>query len=326
MDTLGSRAARVELVLHDVGLHYTFNSMTSVVTAIRHPGEVSPSKIDLALIALGLLVMYVPTYMKLSETVWSQEGQGHGPVMLALVLWLAWQRRDRLHKLPAASSPLLGAASFLAGLFLYVFGRSQDFPEFESGSQIFVLSALLLFYRGVAGVRAMWFPLFFIIFLIPLPNFIVYGVTAPLKAAVSAVADSVLYALGYPIGRTGVMLTIGQYRLLVADACAGMNSIFALEAVGVFYASIMNYTSKLRTGLLALFILPISFVSNVIRVIALALITYYFGDEVGQGFVHEFAGVLLFVVATILTIAVDAVIGLLLPKEPQAAPQGAVQS
>src|SRR5690606_32803996 len=140
-------------------------------------------------------------------------------------------------------------------------------------------------------------------------------ITAPLKAAVSTVAENALYYAGYPIGRSGVTLTIGPYNLMVADACAGLNSIFALEAIGVFYLSMMEYKSRLRNVLIAVLILPISFVSNVIRVIALVLVTYYFGDEVGQGFVHSFAGIFLFMVATMFTISTDSVLGMVLGKK-----------
>jgi exosortase len=129
-----------------------------------------------------------------------------------------------------------------------------------------------------------------------------------LKAAVSVVAEELLHLFGFPVGRSGVTLTVGPYKLMVADACAGLNSIFALEAVGVFYLSLMPNATKARKLLLAACILPISFVSNVVRVMALVLVTYYFGDEAGQGFVHGFAGILLFVVATVLTIGADGLI------------------
>lgn len=268
---------------------------------------------ELVLLSAGLLAMYVPTYLKLSDQVWSQEGQGHGPVILALICWLVWQRLPSLQALPARSQPVPATLLFVAGLLLYALGRSQDFPEFETGSQFLVFGALLLFFRGGAGVRRMLFPLFFLIFLVPLPGILVAIITAPLKAGVSYVAEVLMYHAGFPIGRTGVTLTIGPYRLLVADACAGMNSIFALEAIGVFYLSVSKYTNNLRNILLAIFILPISFVSNVIRVIVLVLVTYWFGDAAGQGFVHGFAGILLFMVATALTIGMDGVIGWFVP-------------
>ena len=297
------------------------------------PGSPATGKsvpvIELIALAIGLLVMYAPTYMKLSEQVWSQEGQGHGPVMLMLTLWLVWKRWPALVAAPDDNRPLPAALFAIAAAFLYVIGRSQDFPEFEASSQIPLAIAILLSLKGWRGVKIMAFPIFFLIFLIPLPQILVMVVTAPLKMGVSVVAESILHAAGYPMGRTGVTLSIGQYQLLVADACAGLNSIFALEAIGVFYMSMMGYTNPKRNILIALLILPISFASNVIRVITLVLVTYYFGDAAGQGFVHDFAGIMLFMIATMLTVATDGVIGRFIPgnvenkTEPQPAAQKA---
>lgn len=276
----------------------------------------NPSKLELGALALGLLTMYIPTYITLDQTIWNVVGQGHGPVMLALTLWLAWQRWPKLMALPDRRATASGVGLLVFGILLYVVGHSQDLLAFETASQIPVIGGLFLMYRSGAGLKTMWFPLFFLLFLIPMPGSIVDAVTAPLKAGVSYVAEWVLHVAGYPIGRSGVMLTIGQYQLLVADACAGINSIFALEAIGVFYLSMAAHTNRLRNILLAALIIPISFISNTLRVIALVLVTYYFGDEVGQGFVHDFAGILLFMVATLLTIGVDAILGRFL-KEPK---------
>lgn len=310
-------APNPELVLH----HVTQQSMTTHVTstpplATPRTGW-SPPKWELALLAIGCLAMFVPTYVELDRTVWNVVGQGHGPVMLMLALWLAWQRLPLLTALPEAGSPFIGYIAFAFGLVLYVIGRSQDILMLDSTAQIFILAGLLALYKGAKGLQVMWFPLFFMIFIVPLPGFLVAALTGPLKAGVSYVAEMILHALHYPIGRSGVTITIGQYQLLVADACAGLNSIFALEAIGVFYLSVVNHVNKWRNWMLALLIIPISFVSNVLRVIALVLVTYYFGDEVGQGFVHDFAGILLFMVATLLTIGTDAVLGLFFKETKQ---------
>lgn len=264
---------------------------------------------DWIALGLALAVMVVPTYQMLANEFWNQEGQGHGPVMLALTAWLFYKRLPDALAAADKGRPVLGGLVFLLGLLLYSVGRSQSFPEFEVLAQIALLAGLIIAYLGLAGAKALWFPLFFILFIVPLPGSLVQAITAPLKAAVSYVADYLLYSVGYPIARSGVTLTIGQYKLLVADACAGLNSIFSLEAIGVFYLSVTNYASASRKLLLAALILPISFVSNVTRVITLVLITYYFGDEAGQGFIHGFAGILLFSIATLLTIGTDGLLG-----------------
>jgi exosortase len=126
-----------------------------------------------------------------------------------------------------------------------------------------------------------------------------------MKIAVSYVAETLLYWFDYPIARNGVILYIGHYQLLVADACAGLHTLISLEALGLLYLHLIRHDSLVRNTLLALAIIPISFTANVIRVLALILITYYFGDEVGQSYLHDFAGLMLFMVALILIISVD---------------------
>src|SRR3989338_2707225 len=232
----------------------------------------SPSRAELLAIAAGLFAMYLPTYMALDASIWKIVGQGHGPIMLALTLWLIWQRLPAFVSLAPQPAQFSGSVLLSAGLLLYIVGRSQDILFMDVGSQMLVLTGLTLLYKGWAGWRAMWFPIFFILFIVPIPGSVVDQITAPLKAAVSYVAEDILYKLNYPIGRSGVTLTIGPYQLLVADACAGLNSIFALEAIGVFYLSVVGHASKLRNIVLAMLILQISFVSNVTPVIALVLI------------------------------------------------------
>jgi exosortase len=130
----------------------------------------------------------------------------------------------------------------------------------------------------------------------------------PMKLAVSYVAEHILYWLDFPIARTGVILQIGQYQLLVANACAGMHTLISLEALGLLYLNLVKHDSLFRNISLAIMIVPISFTANVIRVMVLTLITYYFGDAAGQGFVHGFAGMVLFMVALILIMGFDSLL------------------
>jgi len=255
----------------------------------------------------GLTALYVPTFYGLANGIWSKSDQAQGPLILLVVLYLFWQQREHLSLNPEIKTwPLLGGSIFGLGLLIYTLGRSQSILVFEIGSQILVLSGILLITRGMTALKAMWFPLFFLIFMLPLPSFFIDAVTLPMKMAVSFAADNVLFWFGYPIARTGVMLQIGQYQLLVADACAGMHTLISLEALGLLYLNLVKHDSAFRNITLAILIVPVSFIANVTRVMVLILITYYFGDEAGQGFVHGFAGMVLFIVALALIMGVDS--------------------
>lgn len=259
---------------------------------------------------VGLLVLYVPTYVSLAYGIWNSEDNAHGPIVLAVVLWMFWRKRDAYLVRGEDARPAWGASFLALGLLLYVVGRSQHVLGFEIGSQIFVLLGLLLF-QGARAARRLWFALIFLAFMVPLPGFFVDAVTGPLKAHVSAAVEHLLYAAGYPVARNGVILTVGPYQLLVADACSGLNSMFSLSAMGLLYMYLVHHRSWFRNGLLAASIWPVAFGANVVRVVALALITYYFGDEAGQGFLHKFAGILLFVVSILFLFALDSLLGLL---------------
>ncbi|MER0216918.1 MAG: exosortase B [Nitrosomonas sp.] len=258
-------------------------------------------------IFLGLLILYVPTFYDLANGIWSKEEQAHGPIILMLSLWLMYRKwMEMINKSEGKSTAYLGWIVFSVALFLYIIGRSQQVLVFEMGSFIWILAAVILIKRGYIALKVMWFPLFFLLFMIPLPGQAVSLLTMPMKMAVSFVAEHILFWANYPIARNGVILQIGQYQLLVADACAGLQTLLTLEALGLFYLNLVHHTSVLRNVTLAILIVPISFTANVIRVIVLTLITYHYGDAAGQGFLHGFAGMVLFISALILILGVDA--------------------
>ncbi len=266
-------------------------------------------KVVLGLLALALAALYIPSYIELSRTVWNTDEQGHGPIIFAVAVWLFYRHRHAVAALVAEPQQGLAWAILVPSLLMYVLGYSQSFLMLAVISQIGVLAALILLFRGRAALRLVWFPLFFLVFMTPFPESLVAAVTGPLKSAVSVVAANLLYNVGYPVSRVGVILNVGQYQLMVADACAGLNSMFTLEALGLLYMNMMQYTSVRRNVLLAVLVVPIAFVANIVRVMILVLVTYHFGDAAGQGFVHGFAGMVLFIVGLILVLMADQVLG-----------------
>ncbi len=259
-------------------------------------------------ILFGLLAMYVPTVSYLLDTLWSSDEQAHGPLILMIVAYLFWSKKSEVVLAASKTEQSFGGLFFLVGVCFYIVGRSQEIVALDLGSLIFVLLGLVLIYGGTKLLKLYWFPLFFLIFMIPLPGSMLDAITLPMKTAVSYVAANILYWFDYPVARTGVIIQISQYKLLVANACAGMHTLISLEALGLLYLNLVKHDSFARNLTLAILIVPISFTANVIRVMTLILVTYYFGDEVGQGFIHGFAGMLLFTVALVLIMSVDSLI------------------
>lgn len=296
------------------------NQMPASPSDTRQP--LFPMGLDLPaflIIVAGMALLYVPNFAELSRTIWASDEQGHGPIILAVSAWLLYQRRHLIAAASGRPKPGLGWPLLVFAMLLFAFGASQQIIMFSTGSLILTLSALILIFCGPGGLKAAAFPIFFLLFMVPLPEALVAAVTAPLKSAVSAVASWLLYELGYPVGRSGVIMTVGPYQLLVADACAGLNSMFTLEALGLLYMNLMGYTSVRRNVALAALLIPIAFAANIVRVMILVLVTYHFGDEAGQGFVHGFAGMVLFMVALVLMLITDKFLGMFIPAQRRVA-------
>jgi len=272
---------------------------------------------------LGLLVLYVPTYWTLAHGMWNEDDHAHGPIVLVVALYLIWQQRAVFTSTdkPTRTEVAIGWTLLIVGLLAYALGRSQDILLFEAGSQIPVILGALLITLGTKSARALWFALFFLLFIIPLPGFIVDAATGPLKQYISIIAEQVLYAAGYPIARSGVTLTVGPYQLLVADACSGLHSMFSLTAMGLLYLYLMQHTSTTRNIIIMAAILPIAFAANIVRVMVLILVTYHLGDEAGQGFLHGFAGIMLFIIGLLFLFALDGILGFIFPDRPRARAQ-----
>ena len=142
-----------------------------------------PQAVDRAafgIVALGLFVLYGPTLWDASQGRWAGETQGHELLILAISAWMLFRRRAQLAALVSAPSVVGGSALLLLGLLLYVFGRTQDVLRIELLSLIVVVSALLLHFKGRPALRLAWFPLFFMLFALPLPFMLALALTAPM--------------------------------------------------------------------------------------------------------------------------------------------------
>lgn len=263
----------------------------------------------------GLLALYLPVYWNAlsgPSPIWQTEENGHGPIVLGVLAWLFWRHREDIADAPTQPSPVSGWSLFGLGLLIYVLGRVFGVASAEFASHLFIVPAVLLLLKGPMAVRAAWFPLLYLVFLVPLPGTLIDAVTGVLKHWISGIVEAVLYAAGYPIARSGVVMTIGPYQLLVADACSGLHSMFSLSALGTLYMYIVGRSSRLHNALMLAAILPIAFGANIVRVLILVLITYHLGDEAGQGFLHGAAGIVLLFLALALLFAVDRLLAVVL--------------
>jgi exosortase len=259
------------------------------------------------LLLVAVLVFAVPTLLNVAQISWSTEQGGHGPLVVATGLWLIVRQRSGLKRLRAPGSAVLGALWVLLCLTVYILTRITGIIEIESFAMYGALVGAAYLLWGPAVLRHFWFPIVYLALALPPPETLVAAVTQPIKIGISNVAVDLLYAVGYPIASSGVTIQIAQYELLMAAACAGLNSIISLTAIGLFYIYVLHNANYRYAALLLLAILPAAIFANFARVIILILVTYHLGDAAAQGFIHNFAGVTMFVMALLAIFTIDRV-------------------
>jgi len=254
---------------------------------------------------VGAVSIIVPTMINVAEIGWTREDASHGPIVLLTGLWLLWRKWPEAVRnidRPRTRNVTLALAF---SLMLYALSRVTQIIEIEGYAMYLVLIAAVYSLIGFSNLRKIWFPLLYLAFAFPPPETIVAAITLPLKMHLSAASVWLLNIMGYPVALQGVEIYIGQYQLLVAAACAGLNSIITLSAITMFYIYIFHAKDMAFSAILMLFILPLALLANFLRVIFLILITYHLGESAAQGFLHNFAGIFLFATVMVLIFWID---------------------
>lgn len=256
-------------------------------------------------LAAACALMALPMLLNVARFSWSTEQGGHGPLVLATGIWLLWREFGVADAPIRQPRPLIPAVLFALLLIVYFLAHVTGILEIEAFTiyGAFLVGAYCLW--GGALLRQLWFPLVYLALTLPPPDTVVAAVTQPIKILISQVAVSLLHGVGYPIANSGVTIQIAQFELLVAAACAGLNSILSLSAICLFYGYLRHRSDVVQLSLIALAIIPVAILSNFVRVLVLILITYYFGEAAAQGFLHNFAGLTMFLAAIISIFAYD---------------------
>lgn len=275
-----------------------------------------PSKLRVAdaILWLGVLALVVPTMVFVARESWSGEQGAHGPIVLMTGLWLLWRKWPATRHL-AAPPPAWKATILIVPLLaVYALARVTQIVEVEGYVMYATAIAAAYAIFGGALLRKLAFPLIYLAFMFPPPETVVYTLTLPLKIWISESAIGLLQLFGYPIGGTGVTIQIGQYQLLVAAACSGLNSIVSLSALTTFYIYIRHSDNLRYAMVLLLCVVPVAVAANFVRVLILILLTYHAGEATAQSFVHDLAGLTMFGLALLFIFLIDFALGRFLAR------------
>lgn len=262
----------------------------------------------LFVLMVGLALVVVPTMAFVARVSWSTESGAHGPIVLFTGLWLLWRLWPEAQLLATPPPAVFAMIGLLATLPLYLLARIAQIVEVQGYMMYAVVLATTYAVIGLPAMRRLWFPLLYLAFMFPLPDTLVAALTGSLKTGISHAAVAFLYQFGYPIGSAGVTIQVGQFQLLVAAACSGLNSIVALTAISLFYVYMRHQADWRYALLLTVLILPVAIFTNFVRVLILILLTYHAGDAAAQGFLHNFAGLTMFTIALLTIFALDSAI------------------
>jgi len=264
----------------------------------RAPPRADELEISLpkGLVIAGLVAaLYGPLLTQMVVQWWQDPDYSHGFVVPLFVGYVVYQRRHELRQIPLEPSNL-GFPVMLGAIVLFLAGTLGAELFVSRSSLLFLFGGMILFFAGWKLLRAVAFPLVFLVLMIPLPALIFNQVTFPLQLLASRLASNSLELFGVPVLREGNVLVLPNYSLEVVEACSGIRSLMSLIALAVAYGYFVEKRLWARITLVALMV-PIAVASNALRVVGAGVVTYFWGPQYAEGFFHFFQGWLIFVSA-----------------------------
>jgi exosortase len=251
------------------------------------------------LLVAVLAVLYAPVIRLLVWQWYNDPDYGHGFLVPLLSAYLIWARRDKLRQIPRLPSAW-GMVVVLFSLGLLFLGSLGAENSLSRLSILCTICGLIVYFAGWALLRAMTFPLGFLLFAIPFPVVVYNEIVFPLQFLASKFATRVLEILNlFPVMREGNVLVLPDMKLEVVEACSGIRSLMSLLALAAGYGYVVERSVAAR-WLLVIAMVPLAIISNGTRVVITAIMANYIGPKAAQGFMHEFSGWVIFVIATVL--------------------------
>lgn len=259
-----------------------------------------------ALFALLLFANYFPTLKWMTER-WDEPASymAHGWLIPPIAGFLIWQRRGELKALPRgpAQASAWGFALIAAALALHALAGLADVSSISGLTLIAVLLGFILLHEGKPTARAIWFPVLFLAFMVPPPEFIISKLNFSLKLTAADMATGLLDLFGQPAIRQGSYMVFGNEKLAVGDVCSGLRSLLALLDLGVLFAYLVRDRGRLHVAAVLAMAVPAAIVGNGLRIFLVSCLVLMLGQEavfkprLGTWDLHLFTGAFIFIAA-----------------------------
>jgi exosortase D (VPLPA-CTERM-specific) len=232
---------------------------------------------------------------------WEQAEYSHGYLIPVVAVFMALEQGRALGAIKLKES-WVGLAILAVSLGLLAIGELSALYSITHYAFLLALLGLLLAIIGWRGVRILWAPLLFLVFMIPLPDFLYNNLSSQLQLISSAIGVALIRLLGITVFLEGNVIDLGVYKLQVAEACSGLRYLFPLMSFGFLCAFVYRGAMWKRVALF-LSSIPIAILMNSLRIGVIGVLVEYQGIEAAQGFLHLFEGWVVFIVCLIILFA-----------------------
>jgi exosortase len=259
------------------------------------------------LLAGAVLALFAPVLGGLVDDWYKDPNYSHGVFVPLLSGYLVWRKRAELSQV--AIRPRFHGLFFVLSAIGLLFLGSLGAELFLTRIAIVgTIAGLVVYFAGWKMLRTLAFPIAFLLLMIPLPTLIYNEIVFPLQLLASRFASAILdYLNFFPVVREGNILVLPHSRLEVVEACSGIRSLMTLITLALGYGYLAEQNRWVRFALV-IAIVPVAVVSNGLRVVGTASVTYYWGPRIADGFLHSFSGWVIFLVATTLLLMLHAAI------------------
>ncbi|MBI3540038.1 MAG: exosortase/archaeosortase family protein [Candidatus Eisenbacteria bacterium] len=244
-------------------------------------------------------ILLVAVYHRAAATLWNvwttNDDYSHGPLVPLVATAMAWTSRARLAGLPSRTDAR-GLALVALACALQIVGMRADVFALQGYSLVVMASGLVWTFLGAAWLRALAFPLGYLVFMLPFPPIVMNGLAYALKEITVRISTRAAEALGVQLQQSGMTLYLASGVLRVENPCSGLRSLLALLATATAFARFQPGALWRRAALLAAGI-PIAVLGNAVRLTLLILIGHYAGVAKATGWVHDASGYVLFAAA-----------------------------
>lgn len=272
--------------------------------AISLPGNLK-SYNKLKLFILGGLILSVTwlLYEAGLLNLWIEDEEyGHGLMVAGLLGYILFQNRNKL-AINIDSANWHGILICFCALTIYVVGDIASIAQVKMYSIWIFAIGIVFSFGGWKLFKQLLIPLLIIFLLIPLPGILGPFLTQELQLISSKIGVWVIRLFGGIVYLQGNIIDMGDVKLLVAEACAGLRYLFPLMSIGAIAAYLMKAPYWMR-WLIFIATIPVTVFMNSFRIGVTGLLTEAYGSGHTEGFLHFFEGWVVFVASLLILVII----------------------